>query len=142
MFEPRSADRSEDALLQATQWLTRELGVPSIFGLCRVYKVYVDFSRSRLYKSPSIRRFLVLIPPQPTQVQSLHTKQSLNFQLSTKNPQTTTKMSCILTQNPGFEAGLTGYYPSENTIAYVATNPDVAYAGNNFLYSRCRSTIS
>jgi hypothetical protein len=45
-------------------------------------------------------------------------------------------MSCVLTQNPGFEAGMTGYYPSENTIAYVATNPDVAYAGNNFLYRR------
>jgi hypothetical protein len=43
-------------------------------------------------------------------------------------------MSCVLTQNPGFEAGMTGYYPSENTIAYVATNPEVAYAGNNFLY--------
>ncbi|KAJ0419629.1 hypothetical protein BJY00DRAFT_151313 [Aspergillus carlsbadensis] len=42
-------------------------------------------------------------------------------------------MSCVLTQNPGFEAGMTGYYPSENTIAYVATNPEVAYAGNNFL---------
>ncbi|KAL2811966.1 hypothetical protein BJX63DRAFT_397743 [Aspergillus granulosus] len=42
-------------------------------------------------------------------------------------------MSCVLTQNPGFEAGMTGWYPSENTIAYPATNTEVAYAGNNFL---------
>ncbi|KAL3466943.1 hypothetical protein BJX64DRAFT_204701 [Aspergillus heterothallicus] len=42
-------------------------------------------------------------------------------------------MSCILTQDPGFEAGANSpWYPSENTIGYIATNPEVAYAGNSF----------
>ncbi|KAL2826759.1 hypothetical protein BJY01DRAFT_229563 [Aspergillus pseudoustus] len=41
-------------------------------------------------------------------------------------------MSCILTQDPGFEANSGAWYPGDTTIGYVATNPQVAYAGNNY----------
>ncbi|KAL4877365.1 hypothetical protein BJY04DRAFT_222116 [Aspergillus karnatakaensis] len=42
-------------------------------------------------------------------------------------------MSCVLTPNPGFEASISGWHTSDPSIAYVTTNPNVAYAGNNFL---------